>query len=121
MPMVPEAVVAAYAIAKIGAIYLPIFSGFAPSAIAARLQDAEAKVVFTADGTWRRGKHGAMKPVLRRGGRDVPDRRARGRRSTASASTSPMTDGRDVAWSDYVAGHDGPAPSRTTPRRRTSS
>src|SRR5947199_278602 len=61
MPMVPEAVVAAYATAKIGAIYLPIFSGFAPSAVAARLQDSSAKVVFTADGTWRRGRHGLMK------------------------------------------------------------
>src|SRR5689334_12614602 len=60
MPMVPEAVVAAYAIAKIGAIYMPIFSGFAPSAVAARLQDASAKLVFTADGTWRRGRHGLM-------------------------------------------------------------
>src|SRR5256714_10845197 len=46
MPMVPEAVVAAHAIAKLGAVYLPIFSGFAPSAVAARLPDAGAKVVF---------------------------------------------------------------------------
>ena len=61
MPMVPEAVIAAYAIAKVGAIYLPIFSGFAPAAVAARLQDASVKLVFTADGTWRRGKHGPMK------------------------------------------------------------
>ena len=50
MPMVPEAVIAAYAIAKLGAIYMPIFSGFAPHAVAARLQDAEAKAVITADG-----------------------------------------------------------------------
>src|SRR5947207_217608 len=61
LPMVPEAVVAAYAIAKLGAIYMPIFSGFAPSAVAARLNDASTKVVFTADGTWRRGKHALMK------------------------------------------------------------
>src|SRR5919202_5960963 len=40
MPMVPEAVIAAYPIAKIGAIYLPIFSGFAPHAVAARLRDS---------------------------------------------------------------------------------
>jgi acetyl-CoA synthetase len=113
MPMVCEAVVSAYAIAKIGAIYLPIFSGFAPSAIAARLQDAEAKVVLTADGTWRRGKHGAMKPtcdeavalcpavktvvVLERLGLDCP--------STA---------GRDVTWADFVAGHEGAAAAEDT-------
>src|SRR5690242_16668344 len=46
MPMIPEAVIAAYAIVKIGAVYMPIFSGFALSAVAARLQDAGAKAVF---------------------------------------------------------------------------
>ena len=63
MPMVAEAVIAAYAIAKLGAIYMPIFSGFAPSAVAARLQDAEAKAVITADGGLRRGSQALMKPV----------------------------------------------------------
>src|SRR5256714_9913297 len=63
MPMVPEAAIAAYAIMKIGAIYMPIFSGFAPSAVAARLRDASAKLLFTADGPWRRGQHGGMKPA----------------------------------------------------------
>ena len=43
MPMVAEAVIAAYAIAKLGALYMPIFSGFAPSAVASRLQDAKAR------------------------------------------------------------------------------
>jgi acetyl-CoA synthetase len=113
MPMIPEAVIAAYAIAKIGAIYLPIFSGFAASAIAARLQDAEVRLVFTADGTWRRGKVGAMKPtcdeavaacptvekvvVLERLGQDVA-----------------MTPGRDVGWREFVAGGDGPAEAEAT-------
>src|SRR3954454_946670 len=64
MPMVPEAAVALYATAAIGAVALPLFSGFAAGAIAARLQDAHAKVVFTADGTWRRGKHALLRPVL---------------------------------------------------------
>jgi acetyl-CoA synthetase len=106
MPMVPEAVIAAYAIAKLGAVYLPIFSGFAPSAVAARLQDARAKVLFTADGTWRRGKEGLMKGsadeavascptvervvVLRNLGADVP-----------------MTEGRDAFWDEWVAPHEG--------------
>jgi acetyl-CoA synthetase len=61
MPMVPEAVIAMYAIAKIGAIYLPIFSGFGAPAVAARLQDAEAKLLFTADGFYRRGQRIPMK------------------------------------------------------------
>src|SRR4029453_15398960 len=63
MPMVVEAVVAAYAIAKLGALYMPIFSGFAPSAVAAGLQDAGAKVRITADGGLRRGKKALMKPA----------------------------------------------------------
>ncbi|MGH2721645.1 MAG: AMP-binding protein, partial [Actinomycetota bacterium] len=50
MPMTPEAVVAMFAVAKIGAVYLPIFSGFAPGAVAARLADAEAAALITSDG-----------------------------------------------------------------------
>src|SRR5918999_4514211 len=61
MPMVPEAVIAAYAIASLGAIYMPVFSGFAPAAVSARLNDCEAKLLFTADGTWRRGAEVPMK------------------------------------------------------------
>jgi len=56
MPMIPEAVVATYAVASIGAVVVPLFSGFAPAAIASRLEDARAKAVITADGTVRRGK-----------------------------------------------------------------
>ena len=63
MPMVPEAVVAAYACAKIGAIYLPIFSGFGAPAVATRLNDARCKLLFTADGFYRRGQKIEMKPV----------------------------------------------------------
>jgi acetyl-CoA synthetase len=61
MPMVPEAVIAMYACAKIGAIYLPIFSGFGAPAIATRLNDSQAKVLITADGFYRRGQKIAMK------------------------------------------------------------
>lgn len=63
MPMVPEAVIAAYACARIGAIYLPIFSGFGAPAIATRLNDSSAKVLITADGFWRRGHKVSMKAV----------------------------------------------------------
>ena len=61
MPMVPEAVIAAYAIAKLGAIYLPIFSGFGAPAIATRLNDSNAKVLITATGFLRRGQRIVMK------------------------------------------------------------
>ena len=60
MPMVPEAVIAAYAVAKIGAIYMPIFSGFAPHAVAARLQRLRGKG----------GDHGRRRPAPRQRGAD---------------------------------------------------
>jgi acetyl-CoA synthetase len=63
MPMTIEAVVAMFAIAKIGAIYLPIFSGFSSSAVVTRLVDAGARVLITADGFYRRGKEVQMKEV----------------------------------------------------------
>ncbi|MFC9836414.1 AMP-binding protein [Rhodococcus sp. NPDC127530] len=64
LPMIPEAVVSVYAVARLGAVLVPLFSGFAPSAIASRIQDADAKVVIVADGTVRRRKTVAMKPAL---------------------------------------------------------
>ncbi len=63
MPMVPEIVVALLAIAKIGGIILPLFSGYGPGAVASRLIDAEAKALFTANGFPRRGALVPMKPV----------------------------------------------------------
>jgi acetyl-CoA synthetase len=63
MPMVPEIVVALLAIARIGGVILPLFSGYGSGAVASRLRDAGAKALFTADGSFRRGKVVAMKPV----------------------------------------------------------
>src|SRR5439155_2049011 len=62
MPMTPEIVVAMLAIIKLGGIFLPLFSGFAASAVAARLRNAEAKGLFTADGCYRRGTSVPLKP-----------------------------------------------------------
>ncbi|MDQ1534372.1 MAG: acetyl-CoA synthetase, partial [Actinomycetota bacterium] len=61
MPMVPETVAALFAIAKVGAFFLPIFSGYGADAVAVRLQDAGAVALVTADGFRRRGKLVAMK------------------------------------------------------------
>jgi len=55
MPMTPEVVIALLAIAKIGGIILPLFSGFGVGALTARLSDAGAKALFTADGMYRKG------------------------------------------------------------------
>jgi acetyl-CoA synthetase len=56
MPMLPETVAAVLAVAKIGALFLPLFSGYGAPAVAARLHDAEAVALITADGGYRRGK-----------------------------------------------------------------
>lgn len=78
LPMIPEAVVSLYAVARLGAVLVPLFSGFAPNAIASRIQDAEAKVVVVADGTVRRGKSVAMKRLSTKPG-GLSHRRGGGR------------------------------------------
>jgi acetyl-CoA synthetase len=113
MPMVSEVCIASLACSKIGAIYTPIFSGYAAQAIAARLNDCEATILITADGFYRRGNVVAMKEtadqavaqapsvkhvvVYRRLGRDVP-----------------WTTGRDVWWHEVTA-----AQPRTCETERT--
>ena len=65
MPMVPEAVIAMLACARIGAIHSVIFGGFSAEALVDRINDAEAKVVITADGGWRRGQKVDLKAQRR--------------------------------------------------------
>jgi acetyl-CoA synthetase len=72
MPMVPEIVIAMLAIIKIGGIFLPLFSGFGAAAIVSRLNDAAAKALFTADGTYRRGKFCAMKAIADEAASQIP-------------------------------------------------
>ncbi len=64
LPMIPEAVVAMLACARIGATHMVIFGGFAPDAIADRVLDADARFVVTADGGYRRGAAAALKPQV---------------------------------------------------------
>lgn len=61
MPMIPEAVVAMLACARIGAPHSVVFGGFSAEALRDRINDAEAKILVTADGGWRRGKAVALK------------------------------------------------------------
>lgn len=56
LPMIPEAVIAMLACARIGAVHTVIFGGFSAEAIKDRINDCQAKLVITADGGWRRGK-----------------------------------------------------------------
>ena len=64
MPMCPDVAVASHACAHVGAVQVPIFSGFAAPAIAARLQDSQAKVVICADWSLRRGSRVEMRTIL---------------------------------------------------------
>ena len=61
LPMIPETVAALFAVAKLGAVFLPIFSGYGADAVAVRLEDAGAVALVTADGFTRRGKTVPMK------------------------------------------------------------
>jgi acetyl-CoA synthetase len=63
MPMVPEIAIALFAVAKVGAIVLPLFSGYGADALSTRLGDAAAKAIVTCDGYHRRGQVVQMKPV----------------------------------------------------------
>ncbi|MCC6272479.1 MAG: AMP-binding protein [Deltaproteobacteria bacterium] len=72
LPMIPEMVVSFFACLKLGAIVIPIFSGFGPEPLAVRLKNAEAKVLITADGSLRRGKEVAIKQSADLALKDVP-------------------------------------------------
>ena len=116
LPMVPEAVVAVYAVARLGAVLVPLFSGFAPTAIASRLQDADAKAVIVADGTVRRRREVAMKPLLDEALASCPTVKhvvLVGNLDAEPKTTTP----KDVPWSRLPAGDAGPveAMSATDP------
>ncbi|WP_264794159.1 AMP-binding protein, partial [Arthrobacter mangrovi] len=64
LPMIPEAVITMLACARIGAIHSVVFGGFSADALRSRIDDAEAKLVVTADGTYRRGKPSPLKNAV---------------------------------------------------------
>jgi acetyl-CoA synthetase len=109
LPMSPHAAVVSHACAHVGAIQVPIFSGFAAPAIAARLADAGAKVLITADATLRRG---ATVPL-----KEIADEALVDARSVEHVVVwsrlgvdAPMTPGRDYDWDELVARSPGELP-----------
>ncbi|GAA2039360.1 acetate--CoA ligase [Yaniella flava] len=64
LPMLVESVVAILACARIGAVHSVVFGGFSAEALRSRIDDAQAKVVITADGSFRRGKPNMLKPIV---------------------------------------------------------
>ncbi len=108
--MVPELPIAMLACARIGAPHSVVFGGFSAEALRDRINDAEARLLITADGAWRRGQVVPLKEsadnamaetpsierclVVRRTGQDLP-----------------MEDGRDVWWDDLVPGQAAECPA----------
>jgi len=107
LPMSPEAAIASHACAHIGAIQVPIFSGFAASAMVQRLKDAEARVVITADGSLRRGREIPMKKTVDEALRDAPSVEHVVVWRRLGTNEVPMTAGRDAFWDELVADSPG--------------
>jgi acetyl-CoA synthetase len=101
MPMIPEAVVAMLACARIGAPHTVVFGGFSADALASRLDDCQAKVVITADGGYRRGAASALKPAVdeARTKTDVVEKVLVVRRTNQEVD---WNDEVDVWWHDVV-------------------
>ncbi|WP_330183863.1 acetate--CoA ligase [Nocardia sp. NBC_01503] len=103
MPMVPEAIVAMLACARLGLTHSVVFAGFSPSALRQRVDDAAARLVITTDGQWRRGKPAPLKSA-------VDEALAEGDSTVEQVLVvnrtgidTPMVEGRDVWWHETVA------------------
>ena len=102
LPMSIQIVAGFYAIAKIGAIVVPIFSGFAAPAVAARLADAGAVALLTADAVPRRGRPVSMKAIADQAVAEVPSVQSMVVWSRLGTEP-PMQPGRDHRWDELVA------------------
>jgi len=103
MPLIPETVIAVFGIYKIGAVVVPLFSGFGYEAIALRLNDVGAKAVITADGFYRGGKWQTMKAILDHALQNVPSVEHVLVAERQSSHGHTMQDGRDHAWNGLVS------------------
>jgi len=103
LPMIPEVVVAQLAIGKLGAVYTPIFSGFGADAVAARLQDCDARVLITCDGIERRGKLVATKEVADRAVALSPSVERVLVVNRLRRADAPWDPRRDVWWHELMA------------------
>ncbi len=109
LPMIPETAIAALAIARIGAILVPIFSGYGAEAVATRLKDAGAGLLVTADGFFRRGRPVRMKPVADEAARLAGTPKLLVVRRLGIEV--PFEAGRDVGWEEALGGVSEAAPA----------
>ncbi len=104
MPLIPEAVIAMQACARIGAVHSVVFGGFSANAVKDRIEDAGAKLVVTADGGWRGGGTVALKSAV---DKSLADGCASVEKVIVLRRTGgdcAMRAGRDLWWHDVVAG-----------------
>ena len=102
MPMVPEAAIAMLACTRIGAIHSVVFGGFGYGALADRIEDAESRIVVTADVAYRRGTVVKLKEVVDEA---LKERRHRIEKVIVlkrGAQNPPMTHGRDLFWEEAI-------------------
>lgn len=111
MPMIPEAVVAALAVPKVGAIYAPMFSGYAADAVASRLSGCKAKLLITADGFSRRGKTVPIKETADAALRKAPVVERALVVRYAGLENAPRNGARDVWWHESVEAADEGTPT----------
>jgi acetyl-CoA synthetase len=107
LQMVPEAIFAMLACARIGALHSVVFGGFSPTALRARVDDAAAKIVITSDGQFRRGKAAPMKANVDEaleGAESVEKVIVVRRTGDKLEGDVPWTEGRDLWWHELVGG-----------------
>ncbi|MBF6470114.1 acetate--CoA ligase, partial [Nocardia beijingensis] len=106
MPMVPEAIVAMLACARLGLPHSVVFAGFSPTALRQRVEDAGARLIITTDGQWRRGKPAPLKEAvdeaLHAHG-DTPSSVEHVLVVRRTGIDIPWTQGRDLWWHDTIA------------------
>ncbi|MFC5338008.1 acetate--CoA ligase [Leucobacter denitrificans] len=112
MPMIPETIISMLAVARLGAAHSVVFGGFSAESLRARIDDAEAELVITADGGYRKGRVSPLKPVVDQA-LELDD--ADGKPSTVKhvlvvqrgKNDITMESGRDLWWHEEITAYDG--------------
>ncbi|HEU0190228.1 MAG TPA: acetate--CoA ligase [Mycobacterium sp.] len=110
LPMIPEAVIAMLACARLGIMHSVVFAGFSAAALRARIDDAGAKLVITADGQYRRGKPVSLKPAVDEALSGAPSSVEHVLVVRRTGIDGAWQTGRDLWWHDVV---DSASPQHT--------